>query len=132
MRIKKSLRRRSSRSPSLRNERRQFVADRSCNNASCALADVAGIRPARTAVACLQSALDAESNAAKALATARDDVRRCLHQARQGGEVTLTAIATAITPPKASESTLSVIRRRKRVAASLACRLYQAKLRTRT
>jgi hypothetical protein len=90
-----------------------------------------GQRPTRAAVTCLQSALEREREAAAALSMARTDIRKCLLEARSRGVVSLTAIATAITPPRSSEATASLWRRRKRAAASLACRLYEAKRRSR-
>lgn len=89
--------------------------------------DIDGVRPPRAAVECLKASLAAEKAAAAALAVARDDVRRCLHEARQGGAVTYTAIATAITPPK--DTVAASIRARRLVASALACRAHEARLR---
>jgi hypothetical protein len=73
--------------------------------------------------------LRAEKDATTALAAARADVIRCLHEARAGGSVTLTAIATALVP--AQSNPLASMKARKRAAQALACRLYENRRRTR-
>lgn len=109
-------------------------ADRGNQNAACKPAKrdgtkLDGIRPARSAVECLKAALTAERDATAALAAARTNVRDCLAKARQGGAVTYSAIAAAITPPR--ESVASTIKARKLAASALVCRAWESRRRQR-
>jgi hypothetical protein len=100
-----------------------------CKPAKLDGAKLDGVRPARSAVECLKAALMAEREATAALAAARTNVRDCLAKARQGGAVTYSAIATAITQPR--ESVAATIKARKLAASALVCRAWEAKRRQR-
>jgi hypothetical protein len=111
-------------------------ADRDASDARCGIdrskfdgTKLDGARPTASALGCLKASLRAEKDATAALATARAEVIRCLHEARAGGSVTLTAIATALVP--AQSNPFASMKARKRAAQALACRLYESRRRTR-
>ena len=85
-------------------------------------------RAAASTVACLRSALRAERQAVEALGASRRDVLGCIAEARRSG-VTFSSIAAAITPR--GPTIRDTIVARKRAASALACRVHEARKRSR-
>ena len=87
-----------------------------------------GVRVPPSAAACLKTSLREEKEAVETLAAIRRNVLSCIADARRSG-ATYTAIATAISPRGRTVAESLVLR--KRAASAIACRVHEARKRTR-